>query len=148
MAKAISTKISETGRADQLLAQLPVKLRGGVLKKAVRAAGAIVARSARQLCPVGVKNKAGRRLRDTITTVTREKGQSVLAVTGPRYGQGLGNHSHLVEFGHAKVLWGNPTSGFVRPHPFLRPAADQTLSAQQSEIINKLKAHASTIKGS
>ena len=146
MAKAITTKITETGKADQLLGQLPAKLRGGVLKKAVRSAGAIVARSARQLCPVGVEVKKGRRLRDTITTVTRSKGQSVLAVTGPRYGIGLGNHSHLVEFGHAKVLWGKPTSGFVRAKPFLRPAADQTLSAQQSEIINKLKAHVPTIK--
>lgn len=34
-------------------------------------------------------------------------------------------HAHLVEFGHAKWLWGRPTSGRVPPKPYLRPALEK-----------------------
>lgn len=36
-------------------------------------------------------------------------------------------HAHLVEFGHAKVLWGRQTNEKVPPHPFLRPALDRAI---------------------
>ena len=34
-------------------------------------------------------------------------------------------HSHLIEYGHVKILWGKPTGERVPPHAFLRPALEK-----------------------
>jgi HK97 gp10 family phage protein len=43
-----------------------------------------------------------------------------------------GNHAHLVEFGHVKVLWGRRTNERVPAHPFMR-------NAKRSGIIKAIE---------
>jgi len=144
-------RITETGDMDQLLAQLEIGLRTSTLRKALRAGGTRVARRARQLCPrssatgsaeywsqTTAATRAGvKSLADTIGVVVREYGHTWVVVVGPQYPAGaLG---HLVEYGHAEVLWGQPTGRRVPPHPFLRPAADETVEEVNGAIISTLR---------
>ena len=43
----------------------------------------------------------------------------------------VGPHAHLVEFGH-KIVRNGQVFGKVKPHPFLRPAADES----KEEVLN------------
>ena len=69
---------------------------------------------------------------------------TVLAIVGPTF---TTPHSHLVEFGHRlvrsiKTLDGveKVEIGFVPAHPYMRPAADETVAAQHSALVKKITA--------
>lgn len=51
-------------------------------------------------------------------------GGYIVIATGKNRGGG-GNHAHLIEYGHVKVLWGRRTGERVQPFPFMRPAAEK-----------------------
>ena len=135
--------LHETKETRANLERMPFVLRGKLLQKALRKGGNVVAREARRLCPkpgYPGDDPTKKPLNKTITTVWRQYGSTVMTVTGPRYAKkDGGNHGHLVEFGHSKVLWGTETGGRVQGKPFMRPAADTTKAKQESEIINHLR---------
>ena len=51
----------------------------------------------------------------------------------------FGNHAHLVEFGHKKVLWGKRTAEHVPAYPFFRPAIREANAAIVSAMSSKIK---------
>lgn len=132
-------RLEVTGDALGLIGRLPLLVRGIALEKALKKAGNLVVRRAKQLCSVGqarVGVKADKKhLLDTIDVVFRDYrgGQYFLAVIGPQYPAGA--HGHLVEFGHRNGINGQP----VPPRPFMRPAFDETRSEQQAVIIRELE---------
>jgi len=137
---------------DPLLAMLPVEIREKSVRKANNAAARVVRNRARQLAPrssqTGSTSKKSdsqkarsnaRRfnLSKSIFSITKIYGTKVLSMVGPRRPDG--NIGHLLEFGHAKVLWGKKTSGVVRERPFMRPAADATRGEQKKAVLQTLK---------
>lgn len=138
---AVRVRIKEVGKADELLAGLPIELRGNALTKAVRAAGNVVAKEARRLAPkpgYAGDDASKEPLNKTIKVKVRRYNNAIVGFVGPTRPNGA--HGHLVEYGHAKVLWGKRTDGFVKAKPFLRPAADTTEAEQQRKIVDTLKA--------
>lgn len=140
-------KIHGMDEVGVLLNNFAAETQAKTLETAIRQACRVVIKEAKKIVsPPGYKgDKPGLvPLKDTIEfkVVTNTKG--TLGMVGPRRPDGA--HGHLVEFGHTKVLWGNRTSGRVRPYPFLRPAADTTQSAQQSAMINYLKKRLATVR--
>lgn len=65
-------------------------------------------------------------------------GGYIVKATGRNRSDDKGYHAGLVEFGHAKVLWGRRTNGRVPPHPFMRPALAKG-SAYAASKINGMK---------
>lgn len=111
-------------------------LTGKVKREMVKAAADVMAKRAKQLCPVGDQaDKPNLKpLRDTIGIEIRDYGIRTLAVIGPEYP--TGNHGRLVEYGHQEVLFGVRTGRRVPPHPFLRPAFDETQAEQLAAMEN------------
>ena len=118
-------------------------LSGKVKRQMVKAAAEVVARRARELCPVGdpADKPDLKPLRDTIGIEVRDYGPRALAVVGPEYPAGA--HGHLVELGHEEVLFGVRTGRRVPPHPFMRPAFDETqaeqLAAMEAVVVGALR---------
>lgn len=147
----VTLKLDESLDLDGLLAQHELLLRGKALTRALRAGGKVFADRARQHCRRSsqtgtralwsAKTRAARAnvkpLADTIGVVVRDYGAKQVLIVGPQYPAGaLG---HLVEYGHAEVLWGRPTGRRVPPQPFMRPAADETESQVNAAIVASLQ---------
>ena len=154
-----SVTITETGDMNAILEQLPVMLQRGAVDKALRAAGKVVAKRAKELCPRSSKTgtregwskqTAGSRtgtkpLAETIGVVVRKYDTVSVAVVGPQHPAGaLG---HLVEYGHRMVVYGHDTGRRVQPKPFMRPAADETKGEQEAAMLRVLKAELEKAKG-
>ena len=105
-------------------------MRGPMMRELVQAASEIVRQRSKELCPVGESDDKPdlKPLRDTIGSVVRGYGDRTLGVIGPELPAGA--HGHNVEFGHEEILFGVRTGRRVPPHPFMRPAFDETRSAQ------------------
>lgn len=148
---SVTIKISETAELDALLAKHELQLRTKALQKALRAGGNVVAKRARQLCPRSAqtntrlmwssKLRATRAsvkpLAETIGVVIRDYGAKQVMLVGPQYPAGA--LAHLVEYGHEEYLYGRPTGRRVPPHPFMRPAADETESQVNAAIVASLR---------
>lgn len=137
----IKIEIKDVGKVDSILGTIPIQLREKTLVKALRAAGNVVAKEARRLAPkpgYPGDDPSKPALNKSIKTVVRKYRGAIAVFVGPTYPQAA--HGHLVEYGHAKVLWGNRTGEQVQGKPFLRPAADTTEQQQQSKIITTLRA--------
>ena len=154
-----SVTITETGDMNAILEQLPIMLQRGAVDKALRAAGKVVAKRAKELCPrssqTGTreewsKQTAGSRtgakpLAETIGVVVRKYDTVSVAVVGPQYP--AGSLGHLVEYGHRHIAWGHDTGRRIPPKPFLRPAADGTKGEQEAAMLGVLKAELEKVKG-
>jgi len=156
---AATVTITHTGDMNKILEQLPVMLQRGALDKALRAAGKVVQKRARELCPrsshTGSRERWSKEtaadrsnvkpLADTIGVVVRKYDAVSVAVVGPQYPAGaLG---HLVEYGHRLVAYGRDTGRRVQPKPFMRPAADETKGEQEAAMLTVLKAELDKVKG-
>ena len=156
---AASVTITETGDMDAILQQLPAMLQRGAMDKALRAAGKVVAKRAKELCPrssstgtaedqslkTAGERQAVKPLAETIGVVVRKYDTVSVAVVGPQYPAGaLG---HLVEYGHRHIAWGRDTGRRIPPKPFLRPAADETKGEQEAAMLRVLKAELEKAKG-
>lgn len=132
---------------DELLKALDrvdAALTGKLKREMVKAAGAVVAKRARDLVPVGDPSDKPdlKALRDTIAIEVRDYGLRSLAVVGPALPAGA--HAHNVEYGHRIVVGRRArgrksrrtedtrrdTASRARPRPFIRPAFDETQDAQ------------------
>lgn len=128
----MGVRIAITGYDElmQALDRIDDTLTGKLKRQMVKAAAEVVARRARELCPVG--NPADKPdlkpLRDTISIELRDYGPRALAVVGPALPAGA--HGHNVEYGHEEVLYGVRTGRQVPPHAFMRPAFDETQAEQ------------------
>lgn len=142
--------LTEDRQVDEMLALLPQAVREKYLIKGLRKEGNRIKRIARQLCPRGAVTGTTRRLsqrsrarrgnakplRDTIGVVVRDYGGVLVMLVGPQYPAGA--HAHLVEYGHAAVLWGEKTSGRVPPKPFMRPAITEVERERGQGITDEI----------
>ena len=145
-------QITESADMTAILERLPVLVQRAAAKQAVRAAGRIVVKRAKQLCrrstqtgtrkhwsrTTAAERASVKALADTIGMRVVEYEHTIVAVIGPQLPAGaLG---HLLEYGHAEVLWGQRTGRRVAPQPFLRPAADETQAEQAAAMLQALRA--------
>ncbi len=136
-------EIEETGNLEKLLARLPLAIREKYLKAGMRKAGRVVIDAARPLIrKPGYKGDKPnlKPLRQTLVVVIRSYTKKTKAIIGPAYPAGA--HGHLVEAGHDIVRGGRKSregrpvhkpgtiTGRVKPHPFLKPAAEATATRQ------------------
>jgi hypothetical protein len=137
----ITTTIEQRDDVARLLSDFESANRILGFSRAIRKAGKIVAKRAKELCPApGYQgdDPTKKPLRETIGVVVREYGHIVVMYVGPEYPAGA--HGHLVEFGHQLVLFGIPTDQFVTAKPFMRPASVETRSEQDTAVLMSLKA--------
>lgn len=144
MSGAISIDIKEFGNTAAVLTNLDIALRGKALVSALRKSGRPVVSRAKSLAPKGGERKgrkAGKKhLRDTITSVVRDYGETKVLVVGPAYPAGA--HGHLVEFGTvARKHKSGKRTGAMPPRPFLRPAVEATLGEQKAAFEAELQRH-------
>lgn len=152
---AVSIKIENVKRIERLLERLEAEIREKALKAAVKAGATVLARAMRKKAPKPgyPGDKPGKKpLKDTIGTVSRGRGVKQYAVVGPQYPAGA--HGHLVEFGTAgprkpkrrslmKFNMGggdifSQEVGPMPPHPFARPAFDESRREIQTAIAHSL----------
>ena len=125
--------------ATALVERIAGDLRAGALVRAARAAGKIVVADARpRITAPGYRgDKAGLKpLRKSLTYVIRDYTDRVIVVIGTAWPEGA--HGHLVELGHIGKRKDGSTY-HVPPHPFLRPAAEATRTAQGEAILAELR---------
>lgn len=150
----IATSIPDLSIIDRELERVEQGLRTRALRKSLRRGGRVFAARAAQLAPRSIETgsreswsvsteaerQSVKPLAETIGVVVREYGHVMVLLVGPEYPAGaLG---HLVEYGHAEYLWGQATGRRVPPHPFMRPAADETESLVHSTIVSTLQQEA------
>lgn len=138
MAK-ISTSVSGVEAADRLAKSAPVILRDEV-RKALRKAGQVVIKRAKQLVPPPgyPGDKPGLKpLRDTIGQEIKDGRTTYFTVVGPKYPAGA--HGYLVEVPHQHFSHGQPTGGMTEPHPFMEPAAESTKPQQRQAMVKILE---------
>lgn len=138
------TVIKESADLDDILAQLPIELRGDAMKKAVGAGARIPKNKARELAPRGnpEHNPDAKPLWKTIGMIVKSYnlGAIWVAIVGPE--RPAGSHGHLVEDGHeVKVSRGSrkgqaPLTGSarVKGKKFMAPAVDTTMDQQDRAI--------------
>lgn len=129
---------------DRVLSMVAIEMRQKMVKKAVRRASRRIANAMKKKAPVSGDDK-GKPLKETIGVAMREYGSKTMAVIGPEYPAGA--HGHLVEYGHAKVLFGVPTGGRVPPYPFARPAFDESKGEAQRDLVRSLAEDVRKIRG-
>lgn len=141
MGNTVQVKVDWPDEATTILQDIKSTDRYLGLKDGLRKGGKIVVKRAKELCPK--PGYPGDKpdlipLENTIGMEVRGYNYTIMVICGPRYPAGA--HGHLVEFGHQMVLWGDRIEGgFVEPHPFMRPAADETKSQQESAIVDHLR---------
>ena len=150
------------------LVNLPSKIQRTVLKEAVKEAGQVVERAAKEKAPVASKNiyraaihkkgkKAGQNyqkrlvpgtLKKSIGIRMKRKGvtkDSVVYLVGPSkkafYGQ-------FVEKGHVlRKRRKGPIIGTVKPYPFLKPALEQNVQAAIDTMKRKIESALPSLVG-
>jgi len=160
----ITLQFDNLAEVDQLLGRLPVELRRSAYERGLRDAAGLVVRRAKELCPPAgyPGDKPGlKALRETIGYVLRAYGDIYVAVVGPQ--RPAGAHGHLVEYGtrqheivagssrkaatgkkalaraDVNVIFGRRVSHpGSRATPFLRPAAEDTRSAQERRLVEAI----------
>lgn len=138
---------------DALLATLPTKMETNVMRSALRAGAAVYLAQVKQNIPVaqGDLHRSAR--------ITTRKGRDGQVSASVKVGNSRVYYAHMVEFGTrahviapragALQIGGQFVAGAVqhpgaRPHPFMRPAADEkfadAVAAIQKKIRDRLRA--------
>ena len=121
-------------KVDNLLANLPAKIRKTILTNAMAAGVAVVLERVRDLAPL---HTGGYRESLKIKKLPAGKREATAGITG---GNGL---AHILEFGHHyKATMGAKTfEGNVPPDPHLRPGTDQVQDKAIDAVREYLTAH-------
>ena len=120
---------------DRQLARVEVMDRDRVLNKIIRAAANVPARRLRQILPKPgyPGDKPGLTpLRKTVKVKVKKYNKVTVAIMG--YDYNGGQHGHLVEEGHVKVVWGNKTGGRVEGKHYLQKSVEDTREATSREV--------------
>lgn len=149
-------KLEGQGQLIRSLDLLAQRTRRRILKAAVKAAARpILTDAKRRARKLGrgsestfqrdIRREAQEhRLYETIKAVTRTyRGSGTCVdILGPVYGAQYGykgNIGHLIEEGHAKVLWGRRTGDRVRACPFMKPAFDANVGRAKQRMVDKVR---------
>lgn len=137
--KALHIDPSSEKAALALLDKIEAHARGQAMTRVLRAAGEVVKREARVIVPKPgyPGDKPGLKpLRDTVSIRVKNYQGGFYKVLLVGYTYPAGAHGHLVESGHAKVLWGKRTEGFVEGKQYFQMAVDRTQDAVNQAIIS------------
>ena len=149
---SVRAGVTVTGSDVQdFLKQFPIQLRLKVLSKGIRK-GLIVVRNnakpriresretgTREKWSKAVKAKRAdeiKNLKNSIGYLLRQYDHVVYGVVGPR--GNAGSHGWIYEHGASIYLWGKRRYQ-LKGTPFLRPAADATLTQQREAVVGTLK---------
>jgi hypothetical protein len=105
---------SAARQADRMLSQIEAQARGAAIDRVLRDAGNLLKKTVREILPKPgyPGDKEGLKpLRDTVTVKVKNYQGGFFKVLIVGYALPAGAHGHLVEFGHEKVLWGEPIEG-------------------------------------
>ena len=138
--------------ARKLTEQLPLLLQRKAAKKALRAAAKIVQAEAKRRAPRSSEQTGTRDSWSKSTRARREKFKPLkrsIKVYTDKKAKGAEIRFRVwapsaawLEFGHTNRThkhWGRDSGQKLRPTPFLRPAADNTLPAQQAAVVETIK---------
>lgn len=136
----MSVRISVTGivEIDAILKGLPNQINHRIM-------GSAHLEAAKPLIDVAsniVRVKTGN-LKQSIGGIKlsqRKTNEIGMVHVGPRRKKGryLGNHGHLLEYGHV-IKRGGQTYGRVKPYPFMRPAFEQTKNQVETNIVQSVQ---------
>lgn len=132
--------------ADKILAKLDMAVRGPAINTALRKVGNGIKSKTKAILPKpgypGDKPDMVP-LRETLKVKVKEYegGKIKVGIVGYTYsrekGKG-GNHGHLLEGGHIKVLWGRRVGGFVKAYEYMIRICKTTKPEQNATIINSI----------
>jgi hypothetical protein len=148
----IEITIQQDKDTEALLARLPIALRTKYLKTGLRKEGDVVKAVAKADYPRSANTgsrdmwseqtraeRAGvKALADTLGVEVRDYGDVFVMIVGPVYPAGA--LSHLIEFGHELVLYGQPTGTRVPPNPVMRRAVATTETGRGQLLTQTLMA--------
>lgn len=129
--------------ADKLLAKIDQAVRGKTVDQGLRKIGNQVKSQTKSLLPKPgyPGDKPGLKpLRDTLKVkiINYRDGAVKVMVVGYTYsrtkGEG-GNHGHLLEGGHVKVLWGRRTTERVQPHEYMIKVVETGKTQHQINFV-------------
>lgn len=129
--------------ADKLLSKVDMAVRGKAVDQGLRKIGNSVKSQTRSILPKPgyPGDKPGLRpLRETLKVkiINYKDGAVKVMVVGYTYsrtpGQG-GNHGHLLEGGHKKVLWGRRTDEMVQPYEYIIKVVESNKPQHQSNFL-------------
>jgi hypothetical protein len=129
--------------ADALLAKIDVAVRGKTVDKGLRKIGNQVKSQTKSILPKPgyPGDKPGLKpLRETlkVKVVNYRDGAVKVMVVGYTYsrtkGEG-GNHGHLLEGGHKKVLWGRRTDEMVQPYEYMIQVVETNKAQHQVNFV-------------
>lgn len=129
--------------ADAMLAKILAGARGPTVDKGLRKIGNQIKSQTKSILPKPgyPGDKPGMKpLRETlkVKVVNYRGGEIKVMVVGYKYsripGEG-GNHGHLLEGGHKKVLWGRRTDEMVEPHEYMIRVVEQGKSSHQINFV-------------
>lgn len=168
---------NDLAQTDDILKQIPLRMRGTVVKKATRAA-AIISRNqmtrilkdasaphgpdegmfpgdSKETGTYRKKSRQQRAARDMRISMVKS-----VRIKAKQYNQGRvylmmvgprrpeGNQAHILEFGGVIQLWGTDLQYRLKPRPFMEPAIAISMPAQKTAYVSKTKAEWNSIKNS
>jgi hypothetical protein len=129
--------------ADKLLAKIEASVRGKTVDQGLRKIGNQIKSQTRSILPKPgyPGDKPGLKpLRETLKVkVVNYKGGVVkVMIVGYTYSRtpGVGgNHGHLLEGGHKKVLWGRRTEEMVQPYEYMIQVVENNKPQHQANLL-------------
>lgn len=118
----------DTGQLHEVLTRLPQAMKARLVRNAVAAGARVIKKEAKRLAPYNPQRQTGTHLRDAIVVQRVRSTNDVHVIGVKRFGNRIAPHAHLLEFGTVKM----------RPHPFLRPAAENKKDEVLGKILNNL----------
>lgn len=128
MVSNVNANLSLTGDVELMAAlnKLPIVVGGKVMKNAIRAGGRAIRAAVIERAPIGPTGNLKANI--VAKLVVYKESETAALIIGGKYGRyGKGAHAHLVEFGH-----GGPAP--APPHPFMRPAFDESKSTALAKV--------------
>lgn len=137
MAKRVSLKVEGGEQLARRLAILPKEVSGPALRKAAEAGAEVLRQAVADKAPRGAGTNEGGHLADNIVAevIKATEAKRVVVAVGPdsKHYYGL-----FVEHGHPIVRNGRVV-GHAPPHPFMRPAFDESTAAAEEAVTDELK---------
>lgn len=140
----VRVQFRDDGRADRILAQIPVELREVALRRALAKAGVIMANEARRKYRKLNSDRWGKPESDQPLAKSVRRVGSVQGTLVRSRVKTVGKanlYAVAVEYGHEKWIFGTKRAdlGPVVQKPVFRPAADETRETQNSTVIRTLR---------
>lgn len=131
---SVNISVSGVEKIDKVLRGLSPSLTHNLLANVHTIAARPFIERAKLFAPLGVTGNLTRSIGSERESFGKSDALGMVKA-GVRRGRYKGNHGHLIEYGtRARVTRAGANRGFVKAHPFVRPAFEQT-KTQVERII-------------